>query len=73
MTAFFSLSELVRSFYALWSLLLCFFSLANLVLAFQKRKWVLGVSGIVLFAPSYLLYQVIFDYSLSTRRPREAP
>ena len=67
MTAFSSLSELVRSFYALWSLLLCFFSLANLVLAFQKRKWVLGVSGIVLFAPSYLLYQVIFDYSLSKK------
>lgn len=65
MISFADLSGLIRAFFALWALLLCVINIMNSVLAFDKKKYIFGIIGIILFLPNYFLWQVIFDYSLS--------
>lgn len=64
MTSFSSLSELARSFLAFWAFLLCLINIANIVLAFNKRKYLFGIGGGLSFILAFILWQIIFDYSL---------
>lgn len=64
MTAFAFLSALARAFFALWALLLCLTNIGSAVLATVKKRFRLSVIATVFFAPSFFLWQVIFDYSL---------
>ena len=53
MVSFNMLSSLVRAFFALWALLLCVINIANAVMAFDKKKYLFGSIGIVLFLLFY--------------------
>ena len=58
------LSAFVRAFFALWALLLCLACIGNLVLSVARRRFHYTAFALVLFAPVYFLWQVIFDFSL---------
>ena len=64
MVSFNMLSSLVRAFFALWALLLCVINIANAVMAFDKKKYLFGSIGTILFLPIYFFWQVMFDYVL---------
>ena len=58
------LSAFVRAFFALWALLLCLACIGNLVLSVARKRFHFIAFALLLFAPVYLLWQVIFDFSL---------
>ncbi|MBQ6337091.1 MAG: hypothetical protein IJI50_07660 [Ruminococcus sp.] len=64
MTAFASLSALTRALFALWALLLCLTVIGNAVLATVRRRYRFTVIALLILAPVYFLWQVIFDLSL---------
>ena len=64
MTAFASLSALARALIALWALLLCLTDIGNAVLATVRRRYRFTVLALLILAPVYFLWQVIFDLSL---------
>ena len=64
MIAFYNLSASVRALFALWALLLCLTNIGSTVLAAVKKRYRFTIFGLLLFAPVYLLWQVIFDISL---------
>ena len=73
MLSFGMLNDIVRAFFALWALLLCLLNIANSVLSFTKRKYVFGVISIISFGLAYVLWQVIFDYSLLDKNGSYSP
>ena len=64
MTAFASLSALARALISLWALLLCRTDIGNAVLATVRRRYRFTVLALLILAPGYFLWQVIFDLSL---------
>ncbi|MBR3148872.1 MAG: hypothetical protein IKF64_01780 [Eubacterium sp.] len=64
MILFDMLSPLLRAFFALLALLLCLTNIGSGVLAAIKRHVSFMAFALVLFAPAYVLWQVIFDFSL---------
>ena len=64
MTAFASLSALTRALFALWALLLCLTDIGSAVLATVRRRYRFTVIALLILAPVYFLWQVIFDLSL---------
>ena len=64
MTSFAVLSALARAFFALWALLLCLTYIGCAVLAAVKKRFRFTILALVLFAPVYFMWQVIFDLSL---------
>ncbi len=64
MISFSMLSELVRSLFALWALLLCLINIGSTVIASVKRRFNFSVIALLLFAPAYFMWQIIFDLSL---------
>ena len=64
MISFSMLSALARAFFALWALLLCLTNVGSAVLAAVKKHIRFTVLALFLFAPVYLMWQVIFDFSL---------
>ena len=64
MAAFELLPAAVRAVFALWALLLCLVNLGSLVLAAVKKHIKFTAFALLLFAPAYALWQVIFDFSL---------
>ena len=64
MTGFITLSALARAAFALWALLLCLTCLASAVLAVVRRRSLYIAPALLLFAPTYLLWQVLFDLRL---------
>lgn len=64
MTAFASLSALARALFALWALLLCLTDIGSAVLSAVRRRYRFTVIALLLLAPVYFLWQVIFDISL---------
>jgi len=64
MISFSLLSPLVRALFALWALLLCLTDIGNAVLAAVKKRLKFTVYALLLFAPAYFLWQIIFDFSL---------
>lgn len=64
MTDFAFLSALARAGFALWALLLCLTNIGNAVLAAVKKRFRLTAFATLFFVPSFLLWQVVFDYSL---------
>lgn len=66
------LPALARAMFSLCALLLCLTNLGSLVLAAVKKHTRFIVAAIGLFAPSYFLWQVIFDFSLFGRSNKTA-
>ncbi|MBQ9530900.1 MAG: hypothetical protein IJR70_02395 [Eubacterium sp.] len=64
MVSFSMLPALLRSLFALWTLLLCLINIGSGVLAAVKKHLAYTAFAILLFVPSYFMWQVIFDYSL---------
>lgn len=64
MTAFLSLSASARAFFALWALLLCLADVFDAVIAGANRRYRWCAMTLALFAPAYLMWQMIFDLSL---------
>ena len=64
MSAFASLSALIRAGFALWALLLCLMNIGAAVLAAVRKRGSYTVLAFALFVPVYFLWQVIFDLSL---------
>lgn len=67
MTAFASLSALSRALVALWTLLLCLAAIGSGVLGAARKRLRHTVLALLLLAPAYFLWQVIFDLSLARR------
>ena len=65
MVAFELLPAAVRAVFALWALLLCLVNLGSLVLAAVKKHIKFTAFALLLFAPAYALWQVIFDKQLA--------
>ena len=61
---FSSLSSVVRALFALWALLLCLFNIANGLLSLGRKKFIFSVFAVLLLAPLYFMWQVMFEYSL---------
>lgn len=58
------LSALLRALFALWALLLCLVCIGSTVLATVRKRYHFTVFALLLFAPVYYVWQVIFDFSL---------
>ena len=72
MMSFAMLSALARAIFALWALLLCLINIISAVRAAVKKRFRFTTTALVLFAPAYLLWQVIFDFSLVGSTPQVA-
>jgi hypothetical protein len=64
MNSFITLSPLARSAFALWALLLCLICIGSGMLSVVKKRFRLTLFALVLFVPSFVLWQIVFDYSL---------
>lgn len=64
MTPFEYLPAFVRAFFGLAALLVCLADIAVTVLAAVKKRYKVIVFAVVLFAPVYFIWQVIFDLTL---------
>ena len=64
MMAFNLISALPRAFFALWGLLLCLVNISCGLLAIVNKRWHFPIFAVLLFAPSYFMWQVAFDLSL---------
>ena len=73
MMAVYSLSSLARAFFALWALLLCLVNIIDALFALAQKRYVFSLVAVGLFAPVYLMWQVLFDLSLSGRTGTIAP
>ena len=67
MMAFNLISSLPRAFFALWGLLLCLVNISCGLLAMVNKRWHFTIFSILLFAPSYFMWQVAFDLSLLSK------
>ena len=67
MIAFESLSPTLRAVFALWSLLLCLACIGCAALAALEKRLRYAAPAFFIFAPSYYMWQAIFDLSLSVR------
>lgn len=65
MTSLALLSPLPRAFFALWTLLLCLSAIVSVLLAFGRKRYFFTAPSLLLFAPSYFAWQVLFDLALS--------
>ncbi|MBE6827951.1 MAG: hypothetical protein E7514_04965 [Ruminococcaceae bacterium] len=73
MISFSVLSPLMRSVFALWALLLCLSCIGSGMLAVVKKRFSFTAFAFILFVPSYLLWQIIFDFSLHVKIGAAAP
>lgn len=64
MITFDMLSAFIRSLFALWTLFLCVINIGNGVLGTARKRYAYTAFSLLLFAPVYFMWQVIFDYSL---------
>lgn len=64
MISFDMLPALSRAFFALWALLLCLAYIVSAVLSFARKRYRYCALAVIAFAPSYFLWQMIFDFSL---------
>lgn len=64
MTPFFELSPAVRSAFALWALALCLADIFSATLAAVKKRYRFTALAVVIFAPVYFAWQMIFDLAL---------
>lgn len=67
MSSFASLSALARAFFALSALSCILVNVISLLLAIVKRRYWFSALALLLIVPSYLMWQVVFDVSLSIR------
>ena len=73
MIPFDSLSPLCRSVFALWALLLCLACIGSGVLTIVKKRLRYTAVALALFVPSFVLWQIVFDYSLSLKTGTVSP
>ena len=71
--SFTALSALARAMFALWMLLLCLVNIGSAVLAAVKKRFFFTGIALALFAPCYLMWQVIFDIHLTMGTAQTAP
>ena len=64
MITFAMLSSLIRAFIALWALLLLLADLGNIVISAVRKRYIYTALALIICAPCYYLWQVIFDFSL---------
>ena len=64
MTEFAALSALARAFFALWALLICLVNIGSALLSAVRKRYRFAALALVLLAPTYLMWQVIFDLRL---------
>ena len=64
MIGFEFLPAMARAFFALTALLICLINIGSIILAAVKKHLGFSAAALILFAPSYFLWQVIFDFSL---------
>ena len=64
MTTFLSLSALARSVFALWALALCLTNIFSATLAAVRKRYRFTAFAMLLFAPVYVIWQMIFDIAL---------
>ena len=64
MRAFYTMSALARSAFAMWALSLCLVDIVSALIAAVKKRYRYSTIALLLFAPAYLAWQVIFDLSL---------
>ena len=64
MITFAMLSSLTRAFIALWALLLLLADLGNIVISAVRKRYIYTALALIICAPCYYLWQVIFDFSL---------
>ena len=67
MSAFCLLSPVLRAIFAIWALLVCLADIGSAVLAAVRKRFRISICAMLLFAPVYLVWQVIFDLSLFRR------
>lgn len=72
MISFEMLSVFVRALFALWALLLCLVNISSAVLAAVKKRYLFIGLALCLFASSYFIWQVIFDFSLFDKTGKTA-
>ena len=70
MISFDMLSAAARAIFALWALLLCLTDVADVIISAVKKRYRLAVLSVLLFAPVYFMWQMIFDYSLFGKTQR---
>ena len=73
MMTFVTLSSIARAMFALWALLLCLLGIGSTVLAAVRKRHHFAVAAILLTAPVYYMWQVIFDFSLFGGTEKIAP
>lgn len=64
MSTFAAAAALPRALFALWALLLCLVNSGSAVLAAVRKRYRFSAAALLLFAPAYFLWQVIFDIAL---------
>ena len=64
MMPFMMLSALTRALFALWALLLCLTDISSAVVAAVKKHLRFTALAVLILAPVYFMWQVIFDISL---------
>lgn len=74
MTMFYELPFFPRSLFGLWAFLLCCAGVIGIVLSVSFKRYRYGLLSLVAFAPSYYLWQVVFNISGIVRNtPAHAP
>ena len=63
MTAFYDISDLARSLFALWTFILCVAGIEGIILSFASNRRRFAVYFFVSLVISYLLWQATFDIS----------
>ena len=69
MTMFYELPFFPRSLFGLWAFLLCCAGVIGIVLSVSFKRYRYGLLSLVAFAPSYYLWQVVFNISGIVRNP----
>ena len=64
MTALYTLSELARSFFSLWTLVLCLVGVFGVILSTAQKRYFAAVLAALPFFCDYFLWQVLFDLHL---------
>ena len=64
MTSFEFLSAFTRALFSLWALLLCLTNIGSAALATVKKRFRFTAVALLLFAPAYFMWQVVFDFHL---------
>ncbi len=72
MTAFNLLPAELRAFLTLWAFLLCFVNIISAVISAAGGRYRFSALPLLIFVPPYLMWQLMFDFSLFGEGERAA-